>query len=207
VNRAARESLRQHYFPDRVELLFVGEAPPASRRFFYKADSGLFRAIRSTFIAVFPTLRNEEFLESFRSLNCYLVDLCGTSVDRLNSKQRKRACVEAEARLSRILKEISPRIVVTVVRSISANVRRAQRQADWSGAYFELPYPGRWKRNRQAFAEGLAKILRQELAVPGSRTISDARTPKQEAKSKPSSKPRLSPVRAKASSGIAGKCR
>jgi hypothetical protein len=46
----ARERLRRRYRPDGVRILFVGEAPPASGRFFYQADSGLYRAVRDTFV-------------------------------------------------------------------------------------------------------------------------------------------------------------
>ena len=73
---AARERLRRRYRPARVRILFVGEAPPASGRFFYQADSGLYRAVRQTFLSAFPELKRAEFLESFRKLDCYLVDLC-----------------------------------------------------------------------------------------------------------------------------------
>jgi hypothetical protein len=81
----SREGLRRQYQPRRVRILFVGEAPPASGRFFYRADSGLYRAIRDTFVTAFPSLRssNAEFLEAFRAMGCYLVDLCGEPVDRL----------------------------------------------------------------------------------------------------------------------------
>jgi hypothetical protein len=63
-------------------MLFVGESP-ASGRFFYRADSGLYRAIRQTFLSAFPDLKDADFLESFRQLDYYLVDLCGSPVDRL----------------------------------------------------------------------------------------------------------------------------
>jgi hypothetical protein len=64
-------------------MLFVGESPPASGRLFYHADSGLYRAIRQTFLSALPDLKDADFLESFRQLDCYLVDLCGSPVDRL----------------------------------------------------------------------------------------------------------------------------
>jgi hypothetical protein len=62
---AARERLRRRYLPDQVRMLFIGEAPPASGRFFYQADSGLYRAIRRTFVRVFPTIGKEDFKEDF----------------------------------------------------------------------------------------------------------------------------------------------
>jgi len=56
----SKERLRQR--PRRVGVLFVGEAPPDSGRFFYQADSGLYRAIREAFIEAFPVLRERSFL-------------------------------------------------------------------------------------------------------------------------------------------------
>src|SRR5271170_6457266 len=144
----ARERLRRRYRSARVRVLFVGEAPPASGRFFYQADSGLYRAVRDAFSNVFPDVGDTEFLESFQALGCYLVDLCGRPVDRLPRNQRRRACLDGEVRLAGILKRLRPEIVITVVRSIAGNVRRSQRQASWLGLHVELPYPGRWQHNR-----------------------------------------------------------
>ena len=89
---SARERLRRSYRPKRVRMLFVGESPPASGRFFYQADSGLYRAVRGTFMRAFPEIRKDEFLAGFRDLGCYLVDLCGEPVDDLGAKQRKQIC-------------------------------------------------------------------------------------------------------------------
>ena len=156
----ARERLRRSYRPAWVRILFVGESPPASGRFFYQADSGLYRAVRNTFIHVFPHLADADFLKSFSDLGCYLVDLCGKPVDRLNRQQRRQACVDGEAHLARILKQFQPQIVVTVVRSIAANVKRAQTKAGWTGTHLELPYPGRWLRHRVVFERKLVPVLR-----------------------------------------------
>jgi hypothetical protein len=142
-------------------MLFVGEAPPASGRFFYQADSGLYRAIRDAFVDACPNVHEDDFLHSFRELGCYLVDMCGKPVDRMNSKQRREACRDGEVRLARILKLLRPEIVITVVRSIAANVRRSQRRASWSGQNIDLPYPGRWIRHRRAFLATLTPILRE----------------------------------------------
>ncbi len=160
----ARERLRRRYRPDEVGLLFVGESPPASGRFFYQADSGLYRAIRDTFFVAFPVLDKTDFLESFRDLGCYLIDLCEMPVDRFSGEQRRRACAEGEDHLAQKLSQLHPKIVITVVRSIAANVRRAQQKADWRGTHLELPYPGRWQHHRAAFEQALAPFLRRELA-------------------------------------------
>lgn len=160
---AARERLRRRYRPARVRILFVGESPPASGRFFYQADSGLYRAFRQTFLSAFPELKSTEFLESFRKLDCYLVDLCRSPVDRLSTKQRRLACTRAEARLGEMIRRLNPELIVTVVRSIGPHVQRAQSRARWNGTRLELPYPGRWKLHRQAFERVLRPVLRQQL--------------------------------------------
>ena len=160
---APRERLRRRYRPARVRILFVGESPPASGRFFYQADSGLYRAIRQTFLSAFPNLKHADFLESFRNLDCYLVDLCGNPVDHLSTKQRRLACAQSEARLVTIIRQLNPEVIVTIVRSVAANVERAQARAKWQGTHIKLPYPGRWKAHRVAFERLLRPVLRRTL--------------------------------------------
>lgn len=159
----AREKLRRNYRPTRVELLFVGESPPTSGRFFYQSDSGLYRAIRDTFVSAFPNLDGSNFLESFRDLGCYLVDLCEVAVDKLTPRQRQAACAHGESRLSDLLVELRPRIIVTVVLSIVENVHRAQTAANWEGTHLALPYPGRWRHHQRAFQTELLPLLQSEL--------------------------------------------
>src|SRR5271169_6036225 len=102
---AARERLRRRYRPARVRMLFVGESPPASGRFFYQADSGLYRAIRQTFLWAFPNPKDADFLKSFRDMDCYLVDLCGYPVDNLPGKQRRLACEQGEKKLAATIRQ------------------------------------------------------------------------------------------------------
>lgn len=157
----ARDRLRRRYRPAHVRILFVGEAPPASGRFFYQADSGLYRAVRQSFVETFPDVASGDFRKAFQERGCYLIDLCGKPVDRMAPQQRKRICMEGEARLATRLKQLRPKIVITVVRSISGNVKRSERSAGWLGKHIELPYPGRWHRYRRVFIEGLTSVLRE----------------------------------------------
>ena len=160
----ARERLRNHYRPDRVRILFVGESPPASGRFFYQADSGLYHAVRETFVQAFPSLKNVEFLYSFCALGCYLVDLCGEPVDDMTSDARRHACSKGETHLAQKIRALRPQTVVTVVCSVRANVKRALERAGWSGRHLELPYPGRWHRHRAKFRKLVVPFLRETLA-------------------------------------------
>jgi hypothetical protein len=161
----SNESLREHYRPAHVNLLFVGEAPPASGRFFYRCNSGLYRAIRGAFVAAFPTLHDLEFLESFQALGCYLVDLCDKPIDRLEKQNRTRACRQSEVRLAKTIGQLQPGSLISVVCSISGNVERAREHALWSGPTLHLPYPGRWHHHRTAFEHILVPVLRRELTA------------------------------------------
>ena len=167
----ANERLRRRYRPQRVRFLFVGEAPPASGRFFYAGDSGLYRTVRDAFEVAFPARRGSRFLDSFRAQGCYLVDLCREPVDRREMPARRRARREAEPSLARAVRRMRPDSVIIVVRSIAPNVRRALDRAGWSGRCVELAYPGRWKRNREAFLRDLPPFLRRGETSRGLRRI------------------------------------
>ena len=161
--RESRERIRRQYQPANVHILFVGEAPPASGLFFYKQNSGLYRAIRGTFIKALPNLPQGDFLKCFHSLGCYLVDLCGEPVDQLEASQRKEICADGEFRLAATIRQLQPKLIVSVVRSIRKNVDRACAMAQFRGEHLNLPYPGRWIRFRGQFEKELTPILQREF--------------------------------------------
>ncbi|MBI5606898.1 MAG: hypothetical protein HY879_26505 [Deltaproteobacteria bacterium] len=156
-----RERLRESYRPERVRVLFVGEAPPASGAFFYRRDSGLYRALSTTFEEAFPRLRGRDFLAVFCDLGCYLVDLCGRPVDRLEPRERKKVRRMGEARLAETVRRLRPLAIVVLLRSINENSARAEGVAAWSGVRIVVPYPGRWVRWRDEFREILVPVLRR----------------------------------------------
>ena len=139
-----------------MRLLFVGEAPPASGRFFYRRDSGLYRAMRAAFHAIDPAVNEQNFLSLFQSAGCYLIDLCPDPVDRLDRQSRLATCRNSEASLARSIARLEPLMILTVVRSIEDNVTKAASHAGWQGPFLHLPYPGRWSRHRDVFVATLA---------------------------------------------------
>jgi hypothetical protein len=159
LTRREREILRDSFRPERVRILFIGEAPPASGRFFYSANSGLYRAIRDAFRAVVPQIDDENFLSFFRALGCYLTDLCPEPVDQLDAKSRGRARVAGEELLSEKLIRLQPEKIVVVLRAIANHVAKAALRSNWRGEIIELPYPGRWHRHRVEFLEALEPTL------------------------------------------------
>jgi hypothetical protein len=157
------EVARKSFRPRKVRLLFVGESPPASGRFFYHRDSGLYRAMRDAFIAVDRTISDENFLKRFQDAGCYLVDLCGRPVDDLDPALRRAACNAAVPRFAQTIAELNPERVATLVRSIEADVKSAASRAAWDGPILHLPYPGRWIRHRKLFTDQLVPEIRKLL--------------------------------------------
>jgi hypothetical protein len=153
------EELRLRFRPERVRLLFVGESPPASGRFFYRGDSGLYRAARDLFHEVDLSFEEEDFLSRFQGLGCYLIDLCGVPVDRLDAKSRRELCRSSEEPLGDAIRWFRPERIVSLVRSIERNVVRAASRAGWEGAIVSVPYPGRWARHRERFVEVLQPVV------------------------------------------------
>jgi hypothetical protein len=155
-----REELRLKYLPKSVQLLFVGESPPASGRFFYRQDSGLYRAVRDAFQTLDPKINDANFLARFQAAGCYLIDLTGKPVDDLPPAARREACRNGEPRLSQIISQFQPATILVLLRSIEPNVRRAAADADWNGTLITTPYPGRWKHHRERFHEIVVPMLR-----------------------------------------------
>ena len=161
------ERLRRRYCPARVRLLFIGESPPASGRFFYRQDSGLYRAIRDAFRMVDPSITDDTFLENFQASGCYLIDACACPVDHLDANSRRAACLASEPALTRRIRNLEPDSIVTLVKSIRHIVQRAASNARWRGPILDLPYPGRWASHRKIFLEHLAPQLEQLFARRG----------------------------------------
>ena len=157
------EKRRGAFRPSPVQLLFVGEAPPVSGRFFYNGDSGLYRAMRDAFRIADPSTDDQNFLRRFQAAGCYLTDLCGYPVDQLETKARRATCTAGEPRLTKIIRDLQPDMIATLVRSIEPNVKRAASRAAWNGPFLHLPYPGRWISHRKIFTEDLIPVIRKLL--------------------------------------------
>ena len=176
--RRQRERLRQEFRPGAVRLLFIGESPPASGRFFYRSDSGLCRAMRGVFQVIDASITDSTFLKVFQESGCYLFDLCPEPVDQLGATARRDACRLAQRNLSRVIDRLQPTMIATLLRSIESNVLESLATAHWRGSVLHLPYPGRWKRHREAFVRELAPTIRPLVF---GRTVSnvDQNTPAQ----------------------------
>jgi hypothetical protein len=159
MTRRERERLRESFRPSRIQLLFVGESPPASGRFFYAANSGLYRAMRAAFQTADSSIEEEAFLTEFRARGCYLTDLTHEPVDHLDAPLRRTMRTNGEKLLAREIARLQPQMIAPVLRSIVNNVENAATLANWRGQILQLPYPGRWSRHREAFIETLVPCI------------------------------------------------
>jgi hypothetical protein len=153
------EALRSRYRPDRVRLLFVGESSPASGRFFYRADSNLFRATRDAFVWAFGPMPNGgEFLAEFRSRGAWLVDMSDRPVNRQRGRPRAAAVDAGIERLADTIAATQPERVIAVKSTLEGPVRRASQMAGIPpDAVHVLQFPVRQWRER--FVNDLASLL------------------------------------------------
>ena len=158
------ERQRRQYRPEKVQVLFVGESRPSSGRFFYDANSGLFRHTKHAFGEVYTdraSMSGPEFLEFFRSLGCYLEDLCLEPVNNLPPEERNAKRAAYVRSLSGRIQTATPEAVVTVMCEIKSYVDRALAEAELGLApkTYCLPFP-RGEANARRYVAALKMTLR-----------------------------------------------
>ena len=154
------EALRKKFKPEKVQVLLVGESPPAEGKFFY--DRSLMTAYtKNAFEAAlgkkFPT--NAEFFEHMEQAGFYLEDLSHVPVDRLPSAEREAKLVdESEAFAERVV-QMNPKVVVIILRKIEKIVREALCKAGSTAEVHVLPFPGNGHQSK--YQAQLISIVRE----------------------------------------------
>jgi hypothetical protein len=151
------ERLRLQYRPDRIAVLFVGEAPPASDGFFYRGNSGLTNFMRD---ALGGPSGDTEFLNWFRARGWYLDDLVTTPIESLGN--RRKLCREARTSLAARIAEYQPAAIVCLLKSISDDVEIAASKANSKAPLYAVPFAGQGHQTK--FKEQIKRIL-TELPV------------------------------------------
>jgi hypothetical protein len=156
------DRLRQRYRPKTVRALFVGESSPAGGTHFYQANSHLYRAVRSGVGQAFEVAdppEGEAFLDWFRELGFWLVDLADRPVDRMAAAERRRQVGAGVTRLATTIAESRPWRVIAVKSDLDPHIRAAVRAAGVDVDVDVLPFPlYQW---RTPFVERLVAILRE----------------------------------------------
>ncbi len=136
-------SAREKYMPVRVRVLFVAESPPNSGSFFYfRRTNGRDNLFRETMRALgfwkvgVPMRKDMDktgLLGEFRSRGFYLIDVCGTPVDKLPPTLRSKRVVQGLEPLLEQVRRLRPRRVLVVKVSIYDKVKAALAAAGFAG--------------------------------------------------------------------------
>jgi hypothetical protein len=135
------EILRLSYKPEKIKVLFVGEAVPSDNTFFYAANSPLYKYTREAFEAVFKGM--EFTLDVFKEKGCYLFDLAGP-VGNMTYKGRITTIAEGIPVLAKIIMEEKPQYIISTKNAnISAIVLANEKAGDLipDGNIFDMPAP------------------------------------------------------------------
>ena len=153
------EGTRAQWRPKQVHVLFVGESPPAGETFFFNANSKLYWSTLQAFelAGLFDDGRCA-FLERFRDLGCYLVDLCERPINYLPSKDQREARNAGVEILTDKLVGLSPCAVISTPRRVCKHIEKALAAASMQHVYFRsIPFPA-FGHQRKYVAE-LSAIL------------------------------------------------
>ena len=144
------EQLRRQFLPEDLRVLFVGESRPAGGTFFYAGNTHLCRYMEQAFAASlgrhFASL--SEFREFFRSLGCYLDDLCLIPVNSLSRADRRDAHGAGIDALATRIREFEPRAIVSVMKATEPHVRRAMTKSRVRADFYSLPFPASGHQTR-----------------------------------------------------------
>ena len=152
MTKAEIEGLRLKYRPERIAVLFVGEAPPASDSFFYRGNSGLTNYMRN---ALGGPKGDVEFLDWFKARGWYLDDLVAAPIDKL--RERRKQCREARASLATRIAKYQPAAIVCLLKSISDDVEIAASKANSKAALYTVPFAGQGHQTK--FKDEMKRIL------------------------------------------------
>lgn len=155
------KALQSAYEPTALRVLFVGESPPASGKYFYACNSMLYFAMRDVFVQTLGRRTNGGFLDFFQELGCYLTDLSDEPLNQLSlgSPERVAARRGGVATLADLIRTRRPVALVGVLLDIEPEVRDAVDASGESPAVHFLPFPYGPERTR--FILQLSALLNQ----------------------------------------------
>lgn len=145
------EALRRRYKPDPIRVLFIGESPPDSGKFFYEGTTQLARHMAKCFGA--PS----DFPEWFMQRGCYLDDLVLDPINKVSPVERRQAHKDAVPGLAERVRTYSPLCVITLLVTIGPSVSEALRRAGYTGEHHVVAFPGNGQQGR--FMKEMAQII------------------------------------------------
>ena len=156
------EKLRASYKPTDVKILIVGESPPVGGTFFYDRSKMTIytkKAFENAFNKSF--VDEKEFLDFFKSQNCYLDDICLTPVNNMEKQQREQMLQNSIADFSKRLKSYQPDVIIVALKKIAMYTQQAIELSGVKSKYYQIPFAGNGWQNK--YIEELEKILKHHL--------------------------------------------
>ncbi len=150
------EKIRSRFRPDQIRILFVGESPPDSGKFFYCGNSqmaqNMKRALERDLFA-----GTGDFFEAFRDSGCYLDDLVLVPVNKSSGGIQKQARRKAIPDLAQRIMKYRPRVVVALLKKIESDVGIAVAQSGVDARFYVTHFPGNGQQAR--FERDIMKLL------------------------------------------------
>ncbi len=153
------ETLRYYYKPEKVKVLFVGESRPHGGTFFYYENSNLYRNIKTVFNIYF--LHDKFSLDNFKSLGCWIYDICEQPVNNLKDRERRQAIRTGLPGLRSVIEKEKPDYIIVCKKgSVQIEIRRSDIMSPYTEniTLFFLPFPACGQQGR--FKEKLVEIFK-----------------------------------------------
>ncbi len=162
---------RDKYRPDRIGALFIAESPPSSGGYFYfEKTTGKDHLFRETMKALglwreetsMPKgLDKQQLLAQFQSRNLFLLDTCEFPVDKMSTRQRHNAILEAVPRLVEEVRDLDPKAILIVKKTVFEPVREGLERGGLGERILNeepLPFPSHG--NQRKFRISLRQYLK-----------------------------------------------
>ena len=158
------EELRKDWNPQnvrvRIKVLFVGESPPKSGRFFYDRNTALYYATFCAFSRVFG-VSEPEFLEFFQKSGCYLYDVLKVPGKKITDVD-KSILNQAKEDLKDFIRNTRPDVVIVIHKTgVYRRIEEILSQLRKEGiikSFYSLPFPTRYFNE---YVEGLCNVLNE----------------------------------------------
>lgn len=152
------ELIRYRNKPEKIKILFVGESRPVNGTFFYNENSNLYKNTKKAFDD-FCQINSFSF-DGFKSLGCWLYDICNQPVNHLNNAARTEEIGRGILQLENLIGlELPDYIVVCKRGAVRDLIRHSNIMANYqeNENIFFLPFPACGRQNE--YREKLTVIL------------------------------------------------
>lgn len=161
--------IREKYKPNNVKVLFICESPP-KQTFFYQENSILYYATKIAFINVFGEKIYNNFLENFKEMGFFLIDMFeerGINIEEVDRENKLIAMRLLENKLSNLKPEV---IIITpkrIEKEVSQVIKKVIENKDKTCCkeIYTIPFPTYNFGKYIEELEGILKKISKNLIV------------------------------------------